>query len=1440
MALSDKISNIIGVKLPDRVLKQFRTRSQQTSKSGVRNNDNLIYLENKTAWIRLVSSINTPSKADQKYFSDMGIKIEDQTSLAKNYVLFGGTSKYLNKNSYQVRSGISNVTPQKTFDGQYGMLGENEINKYGFRPMPGITSVNIETQGRLGSIRQATINFKCWDKMQLDIIDTLYFKLGFTAFLEWGHTYYYDSSGTLKTTETYSIDPFSEGLTKEAISYRVAQNSKLTEGNYDGMLGMITNFTFTYNQEGGYDCTVKIIGLGVLAESIKINNSSIYSNIYSGALDAYNRTLEGVISDAAEAELSRTLQDKEAIDITKITAEELINQVIKYDSQRKYFNAQTNVNLLELGTFIYPYDETVKLSTDNIPENADVFIQGLKTTAGINNVIVLRKLNSIVFQNEDVSKKVQLDANRLFKLIKPGNEFGIDLKDPDNGWPGDQVFNLSIDFDSDVDFISKSNNRDYNIGILTDKDLTAVYSGSVTSVEEVNKLVNGTVSDIKIAPPFYQSPSNEILTLQQFNKTKENLSQIVDSLYSQLDSNEYWPLEMIFVPIEREETIKNFPGFKVTVDAFIDKPAPFVVSYKDDLNQIQQKTVTLQARYKIPFEITFNDTSLIKDFKTEANQFRNSNAQDKNIRDQDQVETPETQNQDPKQTPDPKQTEDPLKTATTIELILRTIQLYTREDAIKGSVVENGVPKLKDIHRFNMVQSGFYKYVYSNGVFDSDGLLQDLVEDKVSDTGYNKSESQRFKVYSKYGFATNLMTGFSNISDFKPVDFNSLLTSYLIPYEQSSDEEGKTQVNYPTYITLGNLLMIINNHCSLYENSQGIKKPLIYVDFNPNHNFCLSNPQQLSIDPLTAMIPFQGSRFDYKDIFPEAIIDAISTGIDQEGNYILDTSNFYIKLPETGSESIPSELFKPEPISNVNGDVISSYLPPYKYINEDPQIGNYKGSIMNVLLNIDYLIGVVRSSAEGEEEYKVFLKQFIEKVLIDINRCLGNINSFRLSYNDQANCLQIIDDQIIPTTGQESQLKRSTPPSESELPLLGVSTIAKSLEIKTEVTTRLANMIAISANANAVKNAGGTDGENFGHINKQYEDRYIPDRTLIEDALKDENSESKKIDSDAIRIAAAKFNQLVKSIYGLTKISKSEIEGSTNFYLERISENKSEDSGTRAANMIPVSVNFKTHGISGLAMGHAFTIPEELLPYTYSKNRIAPYTTTFLNKVGFAIMGLNHTIESNIWDTSIRGVMIFLKDNGDYKAGVSNGKLNVPLPQKPGSSYHGEKQNLILGSRTPRNVNKAAPGVVAQKSKFLFGTSIDSITNQINTRAHGAREYNQVDQWQSANAWDLLVPAYTPIYAIFDGVINNINYLEQGDFVWGYRFTLLGIGNNAWYTHLDSVTVKEGAIVKKGDLLGFVGEPPRPPFKWPTHLHIALSKQNSTLSQYLGAGGKIL
>ena len=106
---SNKISNILGSKIPQWLINQLGTRASQGAKD-VRDNNNILYIANKTAWIRLVSSVDIINPSDIEYFRRVvGDAIKNKEDLAKQFVLFGGTSKYLRENSYQQRAGIGKM-----------------------------------------------------------------------------------------------------------------------------------------------------------------------------------------------------------------------------------------------------------------------------------------------------------------------------------------------------------------------------------------------------------------------------------------------------------------------------------------------------------------------------------------------------------------------------------------------------------------------------------------------------------------------------------------------------------------------------------------------------------------------------------------------------------------------------------------------------------------------------------------------------------------------------------------------------------------------------------------------------------------------------------------------------------------------------------------------------------------------------------------------------------------------------------------------------------------------------------------------------------------------------------------------------------------------------------------------------------------------------------
>ena len=58
-------------------------------------------------------------------------------------------------------------------------------NRLGLRPMPGITNMDIKSKSAYGSLREAVVNFQCWDIHQLEELELLYMRPGYTVLVEW-------------------------------------------------------------------------------------------------------------------------------------------------------------------------------------------------------------------------------------------------------------------------------------------------------------------------------------------------------------------------------------------------------------------------------------------------------------------------------------------------------------------------------------------------------------------------------------------------------------------------------------------------------------------------------------------------------------------------------------------------------------------------------------------------------------------------------------------------------------------------------------------------------------------------------------------------------------------------------------------------------------------------------------------------------------------------------------------------------------------------------------------------------------------------------------------------------------------------------------------------------------------------------------------------------
>lgn len=311
--------NITGQVFDDGVIKQIETR-QKFLGARYSTDKHLIYQNNQNAFLRLASSVNVgisspPSplsnplppeefaalnKIQQEAYIN-GVKSKTQEiqtfvggvnqlkdrginanltgmELAKACVLFGGIVGIDDKLNPKFHAGLynSNEDPINNI-AAYGWGG---ISSRGYVPMPSIESADVGFYNR-GALQKADVKIKVYSLEQLQIFDLLYFRIGYTMLLEWGHNLWINNEEELVTRNEFQTEPFKkffeEGSDQNTIIRAIQNQRKNDDYNYDAMLGKVTNFTWKFNDDGSYDINLKLIGLGDIIESLKVNKSAIIS-----------------------------------------------------------------------------------------------------------------------------------------------------------------------------------------------------------------------------------------------------------------------------------------------------------------------------------------------------------------------------------------------------------------------------------------------------------------------------------------------------------------------------------------------------------------------------------------------------------------------------------------------------------------------------------------------------------------------------------------------------------------------------------------------------------------------------------------------------------------------------------------------------------------------------------------------------------------------------------------------------------------------------------------------------------------------------------------------------------------------------------------------------------------------------------------------------------
>lgn len=291
------MSNFLGDHHLPYVQEQIKLRQDILGKSQRTSNDQ-VWANGRTSWIKLVSGVDIK---DQQFYtlqtgstaassslievSDSGSEYRNQelgidgykgNQLAKELVLMGGTLNKPNSSDtpndirYPLKSSVSNTTdtsPNNPFN--YGFGG----TEFGLKSIPGILSFNSKTYNK-GALREATITILANNKKQFEYLESIYLRLGYTMFLEWGNTTYPISNK--EYAKGYDVisnslaNDFLEGGTESDFYSRIEENRKNSKGNYDAFLGTVKNFSWEFTTEGTYNITLTLISKGSIIDSLKV------------------------------------------------------------------------------------------------------------------------------------------------------------------------------------------------------------------------------------------------------------------------------------------------------------------------------------------------------------------------------------------------------------------------------------------------------------------------------------------------------------------------------------------------------------------------------------------------------------------------------------------------------------------------------------------------------------------------------------------------------------------------------------------------------------------------------------------------------------------------------------------------------------------------------------------------------------------------------------------------------------------------------------------------------------------------------------------------------------------------------------------------------------------------------------------------------------------
>lgn len=427
-------SEALGGPFNSAVKEELKRRKKIVSKRTGRTNEELLELNSQNAWVRLTSAVDSLYTVEQSPLQGEGplntTEVGDASMAGRN-ILSGGTF-----NPMMTRGILNADNPAYIKD-----------QNLGYRPKAGITDFSVTPKNLYGTLRIASVKFTVPSLDQFNEIEQLFLRPGFSALLEWGHSFYVDEDGTINEPQTFTNNFLRKNHLGSTTIAKELEQFKITNSrNYDAMHGIIKNFSWSLKPDGSYECSVDLVSQGEVLESLQTNVlastdcDDLDEDIKKAKKENALKELEGKLSYVEKKLLSIILLDEENESVDTLvlefsTMKEKEHKNVK--KRRKYIRLNTLLDIINKGYMLKEGNSsstefltkfsTFEKNTDSEISDYDRFLTFFEHSSGNPYKFVLPKQQ--FYNKNKSSKNITAQIRSLSSSKVPTiNPFAIDSK----------------------------------------------------------------------------------------------------------------------------------------------------------------------------------------------------------------------------------------------------------------------------------------------------------------------------------------------------------------------------------------------------------------------------------------------------------------------------------------------------------------------------------------------------------------------------------------------------------------------------------------------------------------------------------------------------------------------------------------------------------------------------------------------------------------------------------------------------------------------------------------------------------------------------------------------------------------------------------------------------------------------------------------------------